>query len=298
MLQRSSEKKRPCIAIVAGMPRAGTTTLYHNLQEHPQAFVPFRKETHYFSFNHARGITWYLELFHEVGPDQVGFDICPTYFLCSQALERILQFDSDVKVILSVRDPVEWALSFYTQVSSYSLRVPCFREFLQGYLFHFGDKAVQLELHNSFVTGIIQRYRDTFDDNLLLFDFGLFRRDRLSVLRAIERFVGISHYFEPGNFDEVIFNASNRRNSRLVTKALSREEVVSFLQLAVPDPLLRALRKRLELAGARKEVPSVYERHSPEDIRLAEECFAEDRLAVNALFASHGIQSGSGAPFP
>ena len=42
--------------IVYGMPRTGTTYLYHALADHPQIYVPYRKESMFFSVNFDKGI--------------------------------------------------------------------------------------------------------------------------------------------------------------------------------------------------------------------------------------------------
>ena len=296
-MQENIQNNLPNIAIVAGMPRTGTTTLYHNLQKHPSVFVPFRKEIFYFSFYYDRGEDWYRGLYRNATPGQVCFDISPDYFYDNQVIERIIQFNPNAKVILGVRDPVEWILSLYNQLATSNLQILPFEEFIQRFEFRVGDRKVYVEFQNV-VTRMIEEYQKAFGDNLLLYDFKLFQRDLLSVLRSIELFVGIAPYFEPENFDNVALNASNRRNSKFVYATINRENFSHLLHSFFPDRLLRYLRSMYYLTVAKKEPSDPRRGHSPQNIQLAEEVFAEERLAVAQLFAEHKMLLGSGIPFP
>ena len=69
------------LAIVLGMPRAGTTTLYHWLGQHSQVFTPWRKELANFSRNFGRGERWYRRFYSGIGDGKMGIDASPEYFM-------------------------------------------------------------------------------------------------------------------------------------------------------------------------------------------------------------------------
>ena len=98
--------------IIAGMPRGGATSLYHILNRHPALFVPYRKETAYFSYNYYKGERWYRGLFREMPPACFGLDVSPQYFMDPRSIERVKAFAPDTKVILAIRDPVDWIGGF------------------------------------------------------------------------------------------------------------------------------------------------------------------------------------------
>ena len=104
--------------VLAGMPRTATTFLYQRFQEHPAIFCPYRKESYYFSVNYHKGPDWYGDLFSDIGDEQIGADVTPAYFLDESAISRILEHDAQMPVVLGVRQPSDWALSWYTQVLS------------------------------------------------------------------------------------------------------------------------------------------------------------------------------------
>ena len=128
---KKTEIDKNQIIIIAGMSRAGTTFLYHNLQKHPQVFIPPRKECGYFSYHYDRKHDWYLNFFKGINPDQISFDISGMYFIDSRFIERILKFNPTAKVILGVRDPITWIFSLYEQYTQ-NFKVPPFSKFLDG----------------------------------------------------------------------------------------------------------------------------------------------------------------------
>ena len=292
-----ARQDRPEIVVMVGMPRSGSTTLYHQLRQHPAAALPFRKETFYFSFHHGRGVDWFLDLYRDAEPGQVGFDISPDYFFSEQAIDRILDFDARTKAILSVRDPVSWALSLYNQRAGTDLKLPPFEEFVHRYDLRVGDKTISLELSRGLVTRMLKRCREAFGERLLVYDFGLFSREPLRVVQAIEAFVGLPRHFTTANFSNVRLNASNRRNNPRLYALLNNERLISWLQHLFPERLLTLIREKYYLAAARNG-PSDPRAHHPEaNVLLAEEIFAEERVRVRELFANSPMQLGSGTPF-
>ncbi len=273
------------------MPRCGTTFLYYKLQEHPSVFVPFRKETNYFSTSYGKGVRWYLSLYKDMPPEQMGADISPKYFLHDKAIERLKAFDPDVKVVLGVRDPADFALSIYGQALSYRYGVPSFKEFLLNYTWSIGGEKIPMSLTDGFVTRRVGEYREAFGENLLLFDYRLLKRDPLALLNAIESFLGLPAHFNEGNFVNRIVNAGNRKNIRFISNLLNREFVISALDILLPKRLIMSLRNAFDKASESKKSAQV-KAYLPEDVRIAEEFFSGERAVVKDLFADAEILIG------
>ena len=94
-----------------GTQKGGTTTLQRLLEQHPQVYLPPRKELHYFSLHYSEGETWYRQQFAEAAPDQRCGEITPYYLFHPQAPARIHALLPEAKLIVLLRDPVERALS-------------------------------------------------------------------------------------------------------------------------------------------------------------------------------------------
>lgn len=95
-----------------GAEKAATTWLYANLQQHPEVFLPGRKELHYFDLHFDRPLGDYAASFAEAKPGQVKGEITPAYgHLPARRIRFMRRVMPDVRLILLLRDPVERAWS-------------------------------------------------------------------------------------------------------------------------------------------------------------------------------------------
>lgn len=104
-------------AIVIGAQRCGTTQLHHLLNAHGAIYVPQqRKETHYFDQYYDRGTEWYGSFFPN-GKERERYaaiaEVTPDYLYDAKVAERLVAFDSGLKLVLSLRDPVSRFVSHY-----------------------------------------------------------------------------------------------------------------------------------------------------------------------------------------
>ncbi len=287
----------PRVFVVAGMPRTATTFLYQRFQEHPAIFCPYRKETMYFSVNHDRGADWFRGLYDGMGDGQIGADVSPAYFLDEAVIDRILALDPVPPVILGVRTPSEWALSWYTHVLTHHWRnPPSLETFLTGYPYEITGGEIWQDLRDGFVRRRVERYCEAFGDGLLLYHHRAFKSDALAFVNAIERFLDVPIHFGAENFENRVVNAGTRRNISLVTYLLSREQFVDAIGRLLPRRLVQAGRNAFVKLGA-SEKPPEPPTFSDEERALARDVLAEDDAWVEARFEHAPLQLGSGAPF-
>ena len=291
----NSIKKK--IHIVAGFPRSGTTFLYHNLQKHPSVYVPYRKELAFFAYYHSKGYQWYLNHFKDMKTNQIGFDISSLYLLSRDTIRKIKKFNSSVKMIVSVRDPVEFALSMYAQVNSYSSKPPAFKDFIEEYCFKRINKNHVFQLSNNYIPDTVDMIQNLFGDNLLIYDFTAFTKNPLIILKSIESFVGIKPYFNSHSFDSMKINSSNRKSIKLISTLLVTGDLFPrILRHIFPDNIIRSVRTITNKFSSNKQSSEKY-LHTPSHIQLAQEVFADQRNFYLELFKNHEIQLGSGDPF-
>jgi len=109
-----SPKKIPNFLIV-GAAKAGTTSFYHWLKEHPEVFMPNIKEPSFFVHNY--GISngkEYLSLFRLVGK-QKAIGESSTAYLCSpESPQLIHDYLGNIKIIIFLRNPEDRAYSLYS----------------------------------------------------------------------------------------------------------------------------------------------------------------------------------------
>lgn len=280
------------------MPRGGTTFLYHNLHYHKGVFLPFRKEVSYFGTNFNRGEQWYLDLYENIEEGQIPGDISPTYFMHDQAAQRIYDYNPNVKVILTVRDPVEWALSFYEQFASFDRNMPSFEEFVNGnYKVKLGDEFVTPTFKDNFILKRIEEYRSLFGKNLLIYDFAYFANNRQKVLQIIESFLGVEPFFHKGEFDDMQINASHRKNNQLVSYLLSREWLISIINKIFPRTIIISSRSLFDRISVRHNSNPNSGSAKERNRMLAEKELSEQRQNLKDLFKDAPVILGNGKPF-
>jgi Sulfotransferase domain len=106
--------------VIAGAPKCGTTSIYLTLQSHPGLFLPAIKEPHYFAFEYKQDRAVessedYDRLFAEAGTSQLRGDGSVMYLSSPSAIPAVLQRRADVKVIASVRNPIDLFVSWHNQ---------------------------------------------------------------------------------------------------------------------------------------------------------------------------------------
>lgn len=114
--------------IIAGAMKAGTTSLHEYLGQHPQVYTSPIKETRYFTFDPenpdhvnksyrnfpVRTMDAYLAQFDGVKDEVAVGEATPNYLISPLAPARISKIIPDVRLIFSLRHPVDRVYSIYT----------------------------------------------------------------------------------------------------------------------------------------------------------------------------------------
>jgi hypothetical protein len=111
--------------IIIGAQKAGTSSLFFYLSQHPQLVPSWTKEVHFFDGglnprrdNFAKGEAWYRAHFplrKNISAEQRTFEASPIYIFNPLAPERISDLVPDVKMIALLRNPTDRAISQYFQ---------------------------------------------------------------------------------------------------------------------------------------------------------------------------------------
>jgi hypothetical protein len=285
------------ICIIAGMPRAATTFLYYTLPKHPSVYVPKRKETEFFSLNRYRGTDWYLDFFKDMQDGQIGFDISPMYFLDPESPRRIIDFDPNMKVILMVRHPAEWIVSFFKNRQAAEFKKLDFKKFLDGHEYEKDGRVLKLEFKNDAVKRSIGHYMDLMGRNLLLIHFKLFTDSPLSVLQAIEKFISIPHFFNDHNFENVKINASDQKSNKIINRLMHSKLFADLVVKIFPKNLIMSIRYRSQVSTAGKDKTPFNNEENNQDLDLAKETLKNDITFISDLFRESLVLYGSGEAF-
>ncbi|MDJ0897392.1 MAG: sulfotransferase [Xenococcus sp. MO_188.B8] len=106
---------------IVGAPKCGTTALSDYLRDHPNIYFSEPKEPHYFAqdfekYRLTKTLEEYLSLFDESTSNHTAIgEGSVLYLFSSVALKKIYEFDSQAKIIVMLRNPVDLVHSFHSQ---------------------------------------------------------------------------------------------------------------------------------------------------------------------------------------
>lgn len=117
---------------IAGCQKCATTTLHHALTQHPEIYLPQKKESKFFVVDewYARGIDYYASKFDLMKNEKAAGEVDPDYIYFEKALKRItIHFDLEkLKFIFIFRNPVERAFSHYLMTYRRGIETKSFAE--------------------------------------------------------------------------------------------------------------------------------------------------------------------------
>jgi len=109
--------------LIVGAQKAGTSSLYSYLRQHPQLYTSYQKEVHFFDGglnptedNFEKGAAWYQSNFPPKSGMDAGskvFEASPLYFGNPLVPKRIFDLLPEIKLIVILRNPTERAISQY-----------------------------------------------------------------------------------------------------------------------------------------------------------------------------------------
>jgi hypothetical protein len=203
---------------ILGAQKAGTTWLAAMLRQHPQIYIPGRKELHFFEHEdrYALGIRWYARQFNAPAAARAVGEATPNYLAVNarkgrHVIERLQSLTPDARFIVTLRDPVSRALSAMLHAARKHRISPWtnFDDALQRMLDHCGDPSdvLPIGLYDLQLTAFFQRFpRSRF--HVLIYEDDIVRR-KPETLRALCRFLEVAPHADFKHRD-ALFNAGIR----------------------------------------------------------------------------------------
>ncbi|MDE2858815.1 MAG: lysylphosphatidylglycerol synthase domain-containing protein [Chloroflexota bacterium] len=200
---------------IVGAPKCGTTSLHEYLQRHPDVFMPFYKEPHFFGsdlegsrFRQFRDQPErYLKLFRDArGEKRIG-ESSPWYLSSRRAAEEIHAYDPQAKIIIMLRNPVDMMYSMWSQFRySGNEQIETFEAALDAEPERRRGERIRRAAHC--VSGLyyrdmacfsdqVGRYFDLFGrENVKVIIFDDFKSDTAAVYRDVLEFLDIDAGFQ------------------------------------------------------------------------------------------------------
>jgi hypothetical protein len=270
--------------IVIGVQKAGTTSLFEHLRQHPEITLPAGKELPYFSHDalYERGWEMYMRKLAMVDPAQKWGTVTPHYLVggvyqASKKAELTRSYDErtvaermrdqlpHVRVIAILRDPVERARSHHRMMAMERLDSRSFDEAVDELLQP--EALERARTHPQEKTGYVAwgeygrtlgGYFDVFPREQILVVFAdELEQAPAALLSRIHAFIGVKADFEPENLGvRYRVGASARRFDWLgpyaplsphgIKRALTGNSTARSIWHLIPESLQRQVRHPYE----------------------------------------------------
>jgi hypothetical protein len=132
--------------LYVGPDKAGSSWLHEMLLKHPDAYLTPAKDLYFFDRYYDRGVEWYAAQFRGARGESVVGEVCQDYLFHPEAAARIHATLNPVKIMVSLRDPVERAWSSYLYMRKHGIGPDTFSEALRS--------RPELLEHGRYATGL------------------------------------------------------------------------------------------------------------------------------------------------
>ena len=276
---------------IVGAPKAGTTSLYHYLSEHPQVEMSSQKEPDYFSDkaineqgmyytkNRVNSLAKYESLFVQKESVVYG-EASVSYLFYENVAEDIKKYNPNAKIIIMLRNPIERAFSHYLMDYRLGLISDSFENVLAKKSKHknahlFYQQYIEVSKYSK----QIQRYLDFFEkDSILFIDYEDFKINVSKTVDQVYNFLHISTEFAADiNTKHNTFTMPKNKVIRLIYSFVFLRKILTFL---FPTYLVKNIRVLLFKSDKKpellKETRSLLKRIFNDDIKNLEEVLSKD----------------------
>ena len=195
------KKPRPPKCLIVGFSKCGTEALKGFLTLHPDIVAPFR-EVDFFTNYYFKGLDWYKEQMPPSWESQVTLEKTPEYILTRDVLHRIHDYNSSMRLIVMIRDPIVRLQSLYLHdlihKPEYS-EDTTFKQWCGG-----GGRTAHVASVVDYVTHIRDAFNIFSRRQVLVQSEEELEESPLKVLRTIESFLGLRRAFSK---DKIVYNA-------------------------------------------------------------------------------------------
>jgi len=234
--------------IIIGVAKAGTTSLFRYLDQHPQVFICPIKGSNFFGYEDALDWKWndegappllrhfqvttfeaYEALFAEASNEIAIGEVSPQYFRCPTAAEKIHNHIPDVKLIASLRNPADRAFSGFLMRTRRGESVKSSHEELNLESSH---------VKEGFYYRRLKRYFDIFPrDKIKILIFEEFKQDPTKFVIDLFDFLGVDKSYKPDTSTK--YNPAGIPKVRWLNRFFYHPALISTAKLILPENMQR-----------------------------------------------------------
>jgi len=227
----------PLHFLIIGAQKCGTTSLFDLMLQHPMIHRGTKAEVEFFSSQYRRGLNWYHGQFpstFEIDKRHYVLEKSTGYIYKPQCAERIYTYNSHVKLVLLLRDPVDRAFSAWSVPDWDHFGFHSFEEAVDDQIERirsgspeFGGDRQPSYLYRGFYALQIKRYLNYFSrDQLLILEMKELRTNAAGVYRKTLDFFNLP----PDEADLSSFRNRNENPNKAKMNPDTRQRLQAFFQ--------------------------------------------------------------------
>lgn len=215
MVNIKRDKKYSPDFIGIGAMRCGTTWVADKLRSHPGIYIPPNfKELHYFDKFYRKGIDWYEDHFSNKKENQIAGEFTPKYLRDEIISSFIYKDYPNVKLIISLRDPVKRAYSHYNFLKKHS---SISNDFYDA-LFDDNYEILKAGLYGKQITTYLTLFPR---ENIHIIMFDDIINSPEAVVKELYKFLDVSMEFIPKGLTKIL-NKKNMVRSNIISRSIRK----------------------------------------------------------------------------
>ncbi|CAN5399420.1 hypothetical protein BH11BAC2_BH11BAC2_09440 [soil metagenome] len=250
---------------IVGAPKAGTTSLYHYLESHPQVCMCSIKEPNFFS---AEGLNneplyyedpiisdanEYAQLFNHCQLDSIKGEASVSYLFYPNTAAKIKAYNPSAKIIIILRDPAKRAFSHWKMDERLGFVKKSLEQIIAEH--HPGkfEPHYQQYVELGFYAKQIKRYKESFPENQLLIMFQKdLRTSQTEMLQQLYHFLAISEDHFPSEEEH---NTAVKFKNPLLAALYTNKIIRSVAKKILPSNASSKLKSDLSEKDERNPSP-------------------------------------------
>lgn len=254
--------------MMIGVAKAGTTSFFRYLDQHPQIYMCPIKGSNYFGYEDALDWKWSdegdppllrhfqvstfedFEALFSGATDEIAIgEVSPQYFRCPTAASRIHSSIPNVKLVASLRNPADRAFSGFMMRTRRGELVKSFQAELTPESSH---------VKEGFYYFRMKRFFDTFPkERIKIYLFEEFKKDPTQIMVDLYNFLDVDTNFTPDT--SIKHNPGAVPKSRILNRLFYHPTLVQSAKLMLPESIQETAKqtRRLNLKTTPKLPPDL-----------------------------------------
>ena len=224
------ENKMKIDYLYVGGHKCGSTWIHDMIVQHPEISTPLKKEPNFFNENYSIGLNEYLKLWQEKG---IKGEFSTSYFICDKTLKKIYHHNSELKILICLRNPVDRMISHFKHWN----RLNDIKKININNYIESEKSVVDRSLYNKHLTKVLSHFPQ---ENIKILFFENIISNPNKVVFDIFDFLQVSNSFTPKNLNK---KSGQGFTPKFLFLEKIRSTIFNFLYNSKKNNVINLLRK-------------------------------------------------------